>query len=79
MFEDAKPDEIIMNMIQVFESQGSALHVDKIMSLLRRQTSDLKISDASIKKVLKGNPEIFKEMDSNVFMLNSEDSASIET
>jgi len=70
--ENVELDDLVVVLLEVFESQGSALHVDKILGLLRRQNTELKMGSAQLKRVLKDNPELFKEMDANVFLLNSD-------
>lgn len=65
------PDDLVISLIEVFESQGSALHVDKILGLLLRQKPQLKTNLTQIKIALKSNPELFQETDTNVFFLNS--------
>ena len=70
--ENAVSEDLVMLLLQVFESQGSALHVDKILGLLQRQNPDLKIISAQVRSVLKDNPEFFEEIDANVFVLNSD-------
>ena len=64
-------DDLVVALVEVFESQGSALHVDKVLSLLLRQKPQLIISLSQLKSVLKSNSAFFKETDANVFVLNS--------
>ncbi len=66
-------DDLVISIIEVFESQGSALHVDKVLGLLLRQKPQLKINLSQIKKALKSNPEIFQEKDDNVYFLNRDE------
>ena len=70
--EDDITDDLVVDLVEVFESQGSALHVDKVLSLLLRQKPQLKISLSQLKNALRNNPAIFKENDVNVFTLNSD-------
>ncbi|OQC18258.1 MAG: hypothetical protein BWX72_00142 [Firmicutes bacterium ADurb.Bin080] len=71
-------DDIVICIIDVFESHGSALHVDKVLGLLLRQNSHLKINIAQLKKILKNNPTIFKDNDNNIFTLNFEETRTYE-
>jgi len=64
-------DDLVISLIEVFESQGSALHIDKILALMQRQKPHLKTNLAQIKIALKSNPELFQETDISVFFLNS--------
>ena len=64
-------DDLVISLIEVIESQGSALHVDKILGLLLHQKPQLRINLAQIKSALTSNPELFQETDANVFFLNS--------
>ncbi len=65
-------DDLVVALVEVFESQGSALHVDKVLSLLLRQKPQLRISLSQLKSALKSNSAFFKETDANVFTLNSD-------
>ena len=70
--EDISVD-LVMFLLQVFQSQGSALHLDKVLALLRRQNPELVIDSIKVKRVLKDNPELFKEIRANVFEFNPPD------
>lgn len=65
-------DDLVVALVEVFESQGSALHVDKVLSLLLRQNPQLRISLSQLKSALKSNPAFFEETDANVFTLNTD-------
>ncbi len=71
-------DDLVISLVEVFESQGSALHIDKILSLLIRQKQQQRIDLAQLKSTLKHNPEFFKETNTNVFILNSEEREEYE-
>jgi hypothetical protein len=76
--EEDHADELLMNLVEVFESQGSALHLDKILSLMKKQNSNLNISVTHLRKMLKDNAEFFNETDPNVFVLKLDHTDSIE-
>jgi len=65
-------DDLVVDLVEVFESQGSALHVDKVLSLLLRQKPQQKINLSQLKNTLRNNPALFKENNVNVFTLNSD-------
>ena len=67
------PDNLSASIIEIFDSQGSALHVDKILSLFLRQNHPSRVNLTQIKKVLKSNPHIFKEKYTDVYYLNTVD------
>jgi len=71
--DDDISDDVVISIIEVFESQGSALHVDKVLGLLLRQKPQLRINLTQIKKTLKSNPEIFQEKDTNVYFLSNDE------
>ena len=73
LVENDISDDLIVALVEVFESQGSALHRDKVHSLLLRQKPQLgvSLSHSELKSVLKGNPLLFREIGANVFVLNT--------
>ena len=72
LVENDVSDDLIIALVEVFESQGSALHIDKVLSLLLRQKPQLGVNLSQLKSALKGNPSFYKETDANVFVLSTE-------
>jgi hypothetical protein len=70
LIENDVTDDLVVALVEVFESQGSALHMDKVLGLLLRQKPHLEVSLSQLKSALKGNPAFFKETDANVFVLS---------
>ena len=64
-------DDYSSTIIEVFESQGeqTALHIDKIFSLTQLQHPEMTISRIQLKNIIKENPGLFKEINSNVYTL----------
>ena len=69
LIEDDVSYDLVLALVEVFESQGSALHIEKAYSLLLRERPDLEIDLQQLKRTLSSNSQLFRQTDTNVFDL----------
>lgn len=61
--------DLVPALAELLESRGSALHVDKIYSLLQRENPELAIDLSQLRNTLRNNARVFRETNTDVFVL----------
>lgn len=66
--QDVTSDDLLLDLMAVFESQGSALHIDKILALLHQQNPELEIDLNQLRRALRAYSPFFEERGAGVFI-----------